>query len=69
MSMFHRSRCPKCKAITARTRITKGQSGFGIQTLECPVCDDIHQLVVDLVDPMKSLKAAGWLKSELRAPT
>jgi hypothetical protein len=69
MSMFHRSRCLKCEAVTTRTRITKGQSGFGIRTLEYPVCDDIHQLVVDLVDPMKSLKTAAWLKSELRAPT
>ena len=69
MSMFDRPPCPNCKATTKLARITPGLTGFHIRTFECPVCDDIHQLVVDLVDPMKSLKAAGWLKSELRAPT
>jgi hypothetical protein len=50
-------------------RITPGRSGFDIQTFECPVCDLVHQLVVQLTDPMKSLEIARWLRSELRAPT
>jgi hypothetical protein len=69
MSMFEKLACPKCKAITTQTRIAKGPSGYGIRTFECPVCDDIHQLAVDLVDPMKSRTTTGWLKGELRART
>jgi len=40
-----------------------------IQTLECPACDDVHQCVDALVDPMKSRTTKGWLRGELRAPT
>jgi hypothetical protein len=69
MSRFYKLPCPKCKARTLRTRMTLGPSGFGIRTFECPACDDIHQLVVDLVDPMKSHETEGWLRGELRTPT
>jgi hypothetical protein len=50
-------------------RITPGSSGLGIRTLACPVCEHVRQRVVELVDPMKSLEIAGWLRGELRAPT
>jgi hypothetical protein len=50
-------------------RITPGSAGFDIRTFECPECDHVHQRVVELVDPMKSRKTAGWLQGELRAPT
>jgi hypothetical protein len=50
-------------------RITPGPSGFDIRTFECPACDDIHQVVVDLADPMKSAKTNGWLHGQLQAPT
>ena len=40
-------------------RITPGASGFDVRTFECPACDLVHQLVVELIDPMKSLEAAG----------
>jgi hypothetical protein len=50
-------------------RITPGSAGFDIRTFECPECDHVHQRVVELVDPMKSRKTAGWLRGELRAPT
>jgi hypothetical protein len=50
-------------------RITPGRSGFDIRTFECSACDQIHQLVVELIDPMKSLDTAGWFLGELRAPT
>jgi hypothetical protein len=46
-----------------------GTSGFGIRTFKCPACEKIHQRVIEFADPMKSRKTAGWLKSELRAPT
>jgi hypothetical protein len=49
-------------------RIAPGPSHFDIRTFECPACDLIHQLVVDLMDPMKSLEIAGWFQGELHAP-
>jgi hypothetical protein len=49
-------------------RITPGRSGFDIRTFECPVCDLVHQLVVQLIDPMKSLETSGWLRG-LIGPT
>ena len=33
---------------------TSGPSGFDIRTLECPEYDHVHQMVVELVDPIKS---------------
>jgi len=50
-------------------RVTPGRWGFHIHTFECPECNDIHQLVAYLADPMKSRKTQGWLQGELRAPT
>jgi hypothetical protein len=50
-------------------RITPGPSGFDIRTFECPACEQIHQVVVKLIDPMKAAAVAGWFQGELRAPT
>jgi len=50
-------------------RITSGLAGFDIRTFECPACNDVHQIVVALVDPMKSLETGRWFLGELRAPT
>jgi hypothetical protein len=55
--------------MTMLARITPGTSGFDIRTFECPACANVHQQVVELVDPMKSRKTAGWLRGELRTPT
>ena len=49
-------------------RITPGAAGFDIRTFECPACDLVHQLVVELIDPMKSLETAGWFQG-LQMPT
>jgi hypothetical protein len=49
-------------------RITPGPSRSDIRTFECPACDLVHQLVVELIDPMKSLEMAGWFRGELHAP-
>jgi hypothetical protein len=49
-------------------RITPGPSGFDIRTFECPACDSLHQIVVKLIDPLKSLETAGWFLGELQAP-
>jgi hypothetical protein len=50
-------------------RITPGRFGFDIRTFECPACKDVHQIVADLVDPMKSPRTNGWLHGQLQAPT
>ena len=68
MIAFYGPTCPKCKTMTMLARITPGTSGFDIRTFECPACEDVHQRVVELVDPMKSRTTAGWLRGELRAP-
>jgi hypothetical protein len=49
-------------------RITPGLAGFDIRTFECTDCDSLHQIVVKILDPMKSLEIGGWLLGELRAP-
>ncbi|WP_156937023.1 response regulator [Bradyrhizobium sp. WSM2254] len=50
-------------------RITPGPAGFDIRTFECPACNFVDQIEVELVDPMRSAKTLAWFQSELRAPT
>ena len=69
MTIIQRPRCPKCQSTVTLARITRGPSGFDIGTFQCSACDLVHQLVVDLIDPMKSLETLGWFQGELRAPT
>ena len=64
-----RTLCPMCRAEAVLARITPGPFGFDIRTFECPACKDVHQLVADLVDPMKSPRTTGWLHGQLQAPT
>jgi hypothetical protein len=66
--IIRRSSCPKCETRTVLARITSGLAGFDIRTFECPACNDVHQIVVELVDPMKSLETGRWFSGELRAP-
>jgi hypothetical protein len=66
---IQRPPCPVCQITTMLARITPGPAGFDIRTFECPACDDIHQVVVDLAAPMKSAKTNGWLHGQLQAPT
>ena len=65
---IQRPRCPKCRATLMLARITPGAAGVDIGTFECPACDLVHQLVVELIDPMKSLETAGWFQG-LQMPT
>jgi hypothetical protein len=64
-----RPRCLNCQTKLMLARITSGTSGFDIRTFECPACDQVHQIVVEPIDPMKSLQIAGWFRGELQAPT
>jgi hypothetical protein len=63
-----RPRCPNGETRTMLARITSGLAGFDIRTFECPACNDVHQMVVELLDPMKSLETGRWFLGELRAP-
>jgi hypothetical protein len=49
-------------------RISPGSSGFDIRTFECPECDHVHQIVVELADPMQSSRTNAWLMGQLQAP-
>jgi hypothetical protein len=69
MSTFRRPLCPQCQTTTMLARITPGPSSFDIRTFECLACDHVHQVVVDLGDPMKSPRTNGWLQGQLHAPT
>jgi hypothetical protein len=69
MSFHFRPLCPICQTATVLARLTSGRLGFHIRSFECPPCSEIHQIVAELADPMKSGKGQGWLRSELRAPT
>ena len=68
MSFHFGPLCPICQSATILARVTSGRLGFHIRTFECPECSDIHQIVAELADPMKSRKTQGWLRSGLRAP-
>jgi hypothetical protein len=65
MITFYRPPYPKYETIAMLPRITPGSSGFDIRTF---ACEHVRRRVVELVDPMKSLEAAGWLRG-LHAPT
>jgi len=61
--------CPACQTRTTLARITPGPVGFDVRTFECPACDHVHQTVVELFDPMKSVRTNAWLRGQLLAPT
>jgi hypothetical protein len=67
--IISRPPCPKCETRAMLARVTSGPAGFDIRTFECPACNDVHQIVVELVDPMKSIETGRWFLGELRAPT
>src|SRR5581483_229542 len=56
----HRTLCPMCRTEAVLARITPGHFGFDIPTFEYPACNDVHQPVADLVDPMESPRTTGW---------
>jgi hypothetical protein len=68
MSFHFGPLCPICQTATVLARVTSGRLGFHIRTFECPECNDIHQIVAELADPMKSQKTTRWLQGQLRAP-
>jgi hypothetical protein len=64
--MIERPRCPKCRIRMMLVGIEPSFAGPDLWTFECPKCELAYKVLAE--DTMKSNKAAGWLKSELRPP-
>jgi hypothetical protein len=62
-----RPRCPKCESRMMLASITPGPEGFDLRTFECKRCDHSYTTAIAR-DPMNAV-SAGWVASELRAPT
>lgn len=63
-TMIERPRCPKCQICMMLVAVEPSFAGPDLQTFQCQICD----LDYEALDPMKSSKVAGWIKSELRSP-
>jgi hypothetical protein len=75
--LYHRSResshitierplCPMCQIRMILTGIEFSFVGPYLRTFECPQCKLYYRALEE--DPMRSRKAAGWIKGELRPP-
>jgi Zn finger protein HypA/HybF involved in hydrogenase expression len=60
-------RCSRCQTRMMLERISSGPIGFEQRLFECPKCDHV-EINVTASDSLKST-AAGWIDSELRAPS
>jgi hypothetical protein len=58
--------CPKCQIRMMLASIALSSTGPDLRTFECPQCELDYRAPAD--DPMRSSKAAGWIKGELRQP-
>jgi hypothetical protein len=67
LARVERPLCPKCKTQMMVARITPGQTGFELQSFDCPKCN--HELTTEVPeqDPLDKLK--GWLFGELGQAT
>ena len=66
LTLIERPRCPKCQILMMLVGIKPSFAGPDLRTFECSKCELTYNALA--ADPMKSNKAAGWLKSELRPP-
>jgi hypothetical protein len=66
LTTIERHCCPKCQIRMMLVGIEPSFAGPNLRTFECPKCELDYKALAD--DPMKSNKAVGWLKSELRPP-
>jgi hypothetical protein len=66
LTMIERPRCPKCQIRVMVVGVEPSFAGPVLRTLECPKCELDYKALAE--DPMKSNKAMGWIKSELRPP-
>jgi hypothetical protein len=47
-AFIHRPACPKCQAHMMLARIMPAGLGFNLRTFECPKCDHVHEVVVEI---------------------
>jgi hypothetical protein len=66
LTMIERLCCPKCQIRMMLVDVEPSFAGPDLRTFECPKCELDYKALAE--DPMKSNKAVGWLKSELRPP-
>jgi transposase-like protein len=66
LTLIERPRCPRCQLRMMLVGIKPSFAGPDLRTFECSKCELTYNALA--ADPMKSNKAAGWLKSELRPP-
>jgi transposase-like protein len=66
LTMINRPRCPNCQISMMLVGIESSLAGPDLRTFECPKCELAYKALAE--DPIKSNKAAGWLRSELRPP-
>ncbi len=64
--MIERPRCPMCQIRMMLVDLEPSFAGPDLRTFECPKCELDYKALAE--DPMKSNKAVGWIKSELRPP-
>ena len=64
--MMERPLCPKCQIRMMLLGIELSFAGPDLRTFECPQCKLDYKALAE--DPIRSNKAVGWIKSELRPP-
>ena len=62
-----RPRCPKCDGRMMLANIAPGPKGFDLRSFQCKRCDQSYTTTIAR-DPM-NVVSAGWVASELKAPT
>jgi len=65
-SMIERPRCPMCQIRMMLVDLEPSFAGPDLRTFECPKCELDYKALAE--DPMRSDKAVGWIKGELRPP-
>ena len=65
-TMIERPLCPKCQIRMVLRGVELSVAGPDLWTFECPQCELDYKALAE--DPMRSNKAMGWIKGELRPP-
>jgi hypothetical protein len=65
--MIERPLCPKCQIRMMLLGVELSFAGPDLRTFECHQCELNYKVLAE-DDPMRSNKAVGWIKSELRQP-
>ena len=65
-TMIERPLCPRCQLRMMLMGVELSFAGPDLRRFECPQCKLDYKALAE--DPMRSNKAVGWIKSELRPP-